>query len=262
MPRGQQQRNRQLARSKPLDKAQELRLDGRFGPIRLPLWSAALEIASTWGTLKSCPAQSNIHMFIFRRLMYAAVLSALAAAVGGINLSWSGVREYIPAAAPGDTVVVQQVLDGDTVIVQGVRERVRLANIDAPEASHGYGKPGQPYSLQSTKWLAAQLERKPGVTIKCVDQDRYGRMVCDFYRNGEHVNKDAVRHGMAWANTANPRYLRDKSVLTAQNEAKSAGRGLWSQPDPTPPWQWRNDCWREGACASVQPAGEARKRGY
>lgn len=144
---------------------------------------------------------------------------------------------------------VEKVLDGDTVIVRGWRERVRLANIDAPEMSHGYGKPGQPYSVQASKWLTVAAEGKGGVTARCVDEDRYGRLVCDLFKDGKHLNKELVRAGLAWANTSNPRYLRDRSVLDAQIEAREAKRGLWAQPKATAPWEWRHSCWeRKTGC--------------
>ncbi len=188
---------------------------------------------------------------MFKRLMFAAgaALTFFIAFGGGANQRAHGQVLELQPNAPGSSVVVDRVLDGDTVIVRGWSQRVRLANIDAPEMSHGYGRPGQPYSVQSSKWLAEQLEGKSGVTVKCVDKDRYGRRVCDFFRNGEHVNKAAVRAGIAWANTASARYLRDKSVLAAQEEARAARRGIWTQPSPTPPWQWRRECWDKGACS-------------
>jgi len=136
-------------------------------------------------------------------------------------------------------VIVDSVLDGDTVVVRGWTQRVRLANLDAPEMSHRGGKPGQPYGRQARDWLAAQVQGQAGVTAACHGEDRYGRAICDFYRQGVHVNKQLVRIGLAWANTANKRYLRDRSVLDAQHEAQAARRGLWSQPGAAPPWEWR-----------------------
>lgn len=145
---------------------------------------------------------------------------------------------------------VERVLDGDTVAVAGWRERVRLANVDAPEMSHGPSKPGQAFSVQSTRWLERELQGKPGVTIRCSDEDRYGRKICDFYREGRHVNKELVRAGMAWANTAKQRYLRDPSVLEAQQEARAARRGLWAEQRPIEPWNWRHECWERSACGA------------
>ncbi len=188
---------------------------------------------------------------MFKLLMLAAgaALTFLVAAGGGANKPAHAQVLEFQDATPGSTVVVDRVLDGDTVILRGSSQRIRLANIDAPEMSHGYGRPGQPYSVQASRWLAQQLEGKPGVTMKCVDEDRYGRRVCNFYRDGEHVNKAAVRAGVAWANTSNPRYLRDKTVLTAQEEARAARRGIWAEPLPIAPWNWRRECWEKHLCS-------------
>ena len=40
------------------------------------------------------------------------------------------------------------------------------------------------------------------------------------------------------------------TVLDAQREAQRDQRGLWAQPHPTPPWQWRHECWEKRACAA------------
>lgn len=185
------------------------------------------------------------------RKIKLTALAALITLATSLASSWP-IKEKASLVEHGQSgsqaVVIDRVLDGDTVAVRGWRERVRLANIDAPEMSHGYGKPGQPFSVQATKWMAQQIEGKEGVTLRCVDEDRYGRKVCDIFSKGNHVNKELVRAGLAWANTSNPRYLRDRTVLDAQEEARSAHRGLWTQPKPVPPWQWRHSCWEARIC--------------
>ena len=174
---------------------------------------------------------------LLAQALAAVVTAHPAPAITGLN-----------TVAAGE-VRVTSVLDSDTVVVNGMQQRVRLANIDAPEMSHGYGKPGQPFSVQARDWLARALENRPGVTMKCADEDRYGRAVCDFYSDEAHVNKELVRAGLAWANTANKRYLRDRSVFDAQVEAQAARKGLWSAPKTTAPWDWRHGCWeRRQAC--------------
>jgi micrococcal nuclease len=187
------------------------------------------------------------------RTLLVAALSAFAMHTFGGQQLLAQARDLIEDQAgtqkhAGDAAVVERVLDGDTVILRGDSQRVRLANIDAPEMSHGYGKPGQPFSVQATKWLERKIEGKE-VILRCPDQDRYGRRVCVLFLNGEDVNKQLVEAGLAWANTANPRYLRDKTVLDAQHEAQRELRGLWSQPHPTPPWLWRRECWEKQVCA-------------
>ena len=50
---------------------------------------------------------------------------------------------------------------------------IRLVGIDAPEASHSKNEPGQPFSQQATKHLAALVLGRT-VEIKKIGQDRYG----------------------------------------------------------------------------------------
>lgn len=183
---------------------------------------------------------------------------------GGLDRTISSVVGVLPAEiaagasratsrmggnAGGETAVVERVLDGDTVILRGWRERVRLANIDAPEMAHGHRQPGQPFSVQSTKWLTRKVQGKP-VAVRCVDEDHYGRQICNLYLQGEHVNRELVRAGLAWANTASARYLRDKSILAVQREAQEQRHGLWVDGQPVAPWKWRKECWRGGVCGT------------
>lgn len=189
---------------------------------------------------------------MIRKLVFAALAAAAFHTSGGQHLL-AGARHLIDSPAPkhqavGESFRVEKVLDGDTVILRGTSQRVRLANVDAPEMSHGYGRPGQPFAVQATKWMQRAVEGKE-VGIRCPDEDRYGRRVCVLLVNGEDVNKQLVRQGLAWANTANPRYLRDRTVLDAQREAQRERRGLWAQPRPTPPWLWRHECWEKRLCA-------------
>lgn len=187
---------------------------------------------------------------MLKKLTLGAMVALFVVAVAAPlpALSSRGVLQEFEPAGSGMAAVVEKVLDGDTVIVRGWRERVRLANIDAPEMSHGYGRPGQPYSQRASRWLTQHVQGQQ-VTLRCVDEDRYGRKVCDLFRNGEHVNKSLVRAGFAWANTAHPRYLRDRTVLAAQDDAKAARRGLWADGNATAPWQWRRACWEKGVCS-------------
>lgn len=137
----------------------------------------------------------------------------------------------------GVPVLVNFVVDGDTLDV-GAHTRIRLANIDAPEISHGYGRPGQPYGQAAKAALIAKL-KVGGVRLKCLDVDRYGRQVCEVYQEKINVNRWLVENGFAWANTASGRYLRDRQYLVLQEQAKAAHKGLWAEPDPIAPWQWR-----------------------
>jgi endonuclease YncB( thermonuclease family) len=52
------------------------------------------------------------------------------------------------------------------------------------------------------------------------------------------VNATMIEQGAAWAYRD---YLRDRSLITLETQAKSARRGLWAMPDTQiqPPWEYR-----------------------
>lgn len=146
---------------------------------------------------------------------------------------------------------VIRVADGDTINleVDGQRERIRLANIDAPESYGRSDRPGQPYAEASADALAAMVADKT-LTLHCFEQDHYGRHVCNIpLANGKTANEELVAQGLAWAYTgSNERYLRDKTLKQVQAKAKKAGLGLWQDKNPTAPWTWRSECWQKKRC--------------
>ena len=127
--------------------------------------------------------------------------------------------------------VVVAVTDGDTltVLVAKRQVKVRLADIDAPESK-------QPFGTRSRQSLAAicfNMEAR----LETQGKDRYGRTIATVHCAGVNANAEQVRQGMAWVFD---RYARRDSPLYAfQSEAQAARRGLWSDPSPVPPWQWR-----------------------
>ncbi|XAI95637.1 hypothetical protein [Microcystis phage Mae-JY22] len=133
---------------------------------------------------------------------------------------------------PDDVVgKVVSVQDGDTltVLVEGCRPlKVRLAEIDAPEKK-------QPFNQPAKKSLAAMCH---GVraTVKVQTYDRYGRAVGRVFCEGVDANREQLARGLAWLYVA---FATDESLIEVEAEAREARRGLWSEPNPTPPWEWR-----------------------
>lgn len=126
---------------------------------------------------------------------------------------------------------VVKVYDGDTVTClddMNQQQKVRLAGIDAPEA-------GQDFGQVSRQALADMVF---GKTIEVVDEgrDRYGRWIGRLYTDGIDVNRQMVASGNAWHYAA---YSKDSSFAQAQAQAQAQRIGLWSQPNPTPPWDYR-----------------------
>ncbi len=145
---------------------------------------------------------------------------------------------------------VVQVSDGDTInlLVDKTQHRIRLASIDAPETSHGSDRPGQPFGEASRKNLAEYVAGKT-LTLTCYEKDHYGRDVCDVPANGTTANRLQVQDGMAWANQqAKGKFLRDKTLVDAQNNAQKKKLGLWAEPGAVAPWEWRVVCWQNKKC--------------
>jgi len=122
------------------------------------------------------------------------------------------------------------VADGDTltVLVERQQIKVRLAEIDAPEKAQAFGN----RSKQSLSDLCFNKTARLDVKGK----DRYGRTLARVYCDGVDANAEQVRHGMAWVYD---RYVTDRSIYQHQDEARTARRGLWTDPEPIPPWDWR-----------------------
>lgn len=141
------------------------------------------------------------------------------------------------AAADGFEGKVVGVSDGDTLTVLRGREevRVRLAWVDAPETGHGKSRPGQPFG-QAAKRSLSELCFGRQARIEVVGRDRYGRAVGHAMCEGRDANLEQVRRGMAWAYV---RHHPPAAIVQAEAEARAAGRGLWSDRGPVPPWEWR-----------------------
>lgn len=122
------------------------------------------------------------------------------------------------------------ILDGDTIDVLIDRQpvRVRLAQIDAPEKRQAFG-------TRSRQALSALVFRQ-SVTVADAGRDRYGRVLGTVYVSGVNVNAEMVRQGMAWVYR---QYATDRSLFALENEARAGRRGLWADPSPVPPWQFR-----------------------
>ena len=143
---------------------------------------------------------------------------------------------------------VVHVADGDTLTLQVPGEpshRIRLASIDAPEVGHGRKQPGQPYGQASRRSLDS-LVAGHSVTLRCYEQDQYGRDVCDVpLADGRAANQAQVAAGMAWANQqGGGKYLRDSRLPALERQARAQRLGLWRDAHPQPPWEWRWKCWK------------------
>lgn len=123
------------------------------------------------------------------------------------------------------------VSDGDTITIlhdNREQERIRLYGIDSPEKSQAFG--------QKAKQYASTLVYGKTVSIRVMDRDKYGRTVAWVYAGDMNVNAELVRAGYAWHYR---KYSKDASLQRLEDEARMARRGLWVDPNPVPPWEYR-----------------------
>jgi len=139
------------------------------------------------------------------------------------------VRSAIAADFSGPVV---SVLDGDTIEVLHNQhpERIRLHGIDCPEKGQAYGTKAK----QATSALVFGKE----VTLQTYGTDKYKRTLADvFLPDGTNVNHELVKEGWCWWYR---KYAPDNVELERlEQEAKDDKKGLWADPEPVPPWEWR-----------------------
>lgn len=141
------------------------------------------------------------------------------------------------------------VSDGDTLTArcgepgQYQQVKVRLSGIDAPERR-------QPFGTRSRQALS-ELTYEKMADLSCSKIDRYKRHICSVWvapasaPEGPHTldaGHAMLTLGLAWWYRA---YAREQAPQErgqyeyAEQEAKAKRAGLWSDPDPVPPWEWR-----------------------
>lgn len=148
--------------------------------------------------------------------------------------------------------------DGDTIILHPGSQRIRLAEIDAPETEHGPGKPGQPYGSTARAALAAMMPVGSEVKAQCYENDAHGRAVCRVMFQNVDISLEMARLGHAHAYKE---YVRDPRIIGAADYAKARQLGLWSYGNAVYPQTWRRSCWETGSqplfCSTGEPSTTA-----
>ncbi|MFY9117056.1 MAG: thermonuclease family protein [Bacteroidales bacterium] len=129
-------------------------------------------------------------------------------------------------------VKVVGITDGDTFTAinrDKLQIRFRMNAIDAPERKQAFGS----VSTQALK----EMIHGQRVTVIVHSRDPWGRYVVTVRtRKIKDVSAEMIRRGMAW------HYKKyDKTPLYAELEEQArAGRvGLWKDPHPVAPWDFR-----------------------
>jgi endonuclease YncB( thermonuclease family) len=168
----------------------------------------------------------------------------------------------LPCAVQADlTGRVVGVADGDTITVLDAANRqtkVRLHQIDAPEKKQDFG--------QASKQSLSALVFGKQVRIEVADTDKYGRTVGKVWVNGQDANLEQVKRGMAWVYE---KYAQEPAYFAAERTARMNRVGLWNQPNPMPPWDFRhggkttsNKAFNRSTSPSAKASTSSRRCGY
>lgn len=139
-------------------------------------------------------------------------------------LSWADIKGKVVAVSDGDTI---RVLTSDNKEI-----RVRMLRIDAPESSQAFGQ----RSRQNLNSMAY------GKEVRIVQDgkskvDKYQRILGTVYVNGVNLNYQQVKDGYAWADRF---FEPTQKFIHAEAEAKKFKKGLWIEPNPLEPWNYRH----------------------
>ncbi len=126
------------------------------------------------------------------------------------------------------------VKDGDTfvLLIDGKMQTVRFAHIDCPEKK-------QPFGAKAKQFVSDACFGKY-VTLIINDKnkfDRNKRLIAEvILEDGKNLNKELVKNGLAWHFK---KYSDSKEYNRLEKTARNNKIGIWSEPNPIAPWDWR-----------------------
>jgi endonuclease YncB( thermonuclease family) len=153
------------------------------------------------------------------------------------------------SAGPLTPGLVIAISDGDTITLlteDKQQLKIRLAGIDTPEKKQAFGTKARDH-------LASRIF-KHDVEVDLRKKDQYGRYLGVIYISGVDMNQSMIQDGYAWFYK---HYAKDQPKEEAQRyakaeaDARSKQRGLWSDPNPVPPWEFRKEAKEEARSAKA-----------
>ena len=137
-----------------------------------------------------------------------------------------------PALSWADFVArVVTVHEGDRLTIRhdGRSETIYLKDIDCPELKQPHGK--------QAKHAAAAYVGNRDVVVRGLTRDKQGRVSAEvLLHDGRNLGRELLKEGLAWWQRS---ASSDASIEVLEQLAKAAGKGLWSEPNPVPPWKWK-----------------------
>jgi micrococcal nuclease len=135
-------------------------------------------------------------------------------------LSWADFAARVVTVHEGDRLTIRH---------DGRSETIHLQDIDCPELK-------QPHGKQAKHAIAAYVGNRE-VVVRALKRDRHGRATAEILLlDGRNVGHELVKEGLAWSR---PETTQGQSLGDVEQLARAEGKGLWSEPNPVPPWKWK-----------------------
>ncbi len=126
---------------------------------------------------------------------------------------------------------VTSVIDGNTFEMMAEDNesyKIMLYGIDSPELGQEFG--------QKAKKLLEKMILDKNVKVDIQGKDRWGNRQAIVLIDGTTDPRyDLLEAGLAWTAERNP--IQELEAI--KENARSKGKGLWKDQDPTPPWIFR-----------------------
>ena len=135
-------------------------------------------------------------------------------------LSWADFAARVVTVHEGDRLTIRH---------DGRSETIYLKDIDCPE-------PKQPYGKQAKRVIAAYVGNRD-VVVRGLTRDKQGRVFAEvLLHDGRNVGHELLREGLAWWKKSTS---SDAGLEVIEELARAERKGLWSEPNPVPPWKWK-----------------------
>jgi len=138
----------------------------------------------------------------------------------------------LPALAASFTGEVYRVVDGDSIEIFFNEQPmlISLHGIDCPDRKQAYSA--------AAKRFTTELVFQKEVEVVVVDQDQLGRISGEvLLPDGRSLNQELVKAGLAW--WSREQAPEDRKLEALEKAARKSKKGLWEDPHPVPPWDYR-----------------------
>jgi micrococcal nuclease len=76
------------------------------------------------------------------------------------------------------------------------------------------------------------------IIIRGLTRDKQGRVSAEvLLHDGRNVGRELLKEGLAWWQRS---AASNASLEVLEELARASGKGLWSEPNPVPPWKWKS----------------------